>query len=88
MRRAVMLAGADDELAPEDDVAARCSPESLATVGQAALDALDEITRTLVKVDRLVPAAGGRKAPPDAESPAPEPDAPDAGGASPAPEPD
>lgn len=88
MRRAVMLAGADDELAPEDDVAERCSPESLATVGQAALDALDEITRTLVKVDRLVPASGGRKAPPDAESAAPEPGAPGAGGAPPAPEPD
>jgi hypothetical protein len=88
MRRVVLLAGADDALEPRDDVAGRCSRESLAAVGQVSLDALDEITRTLVKVDRLVPAGGARKAAPEAESPAPEPAAPDAGGAPPSPEAD
>jgi hypothetical protein len=58
-RRVVLLAGAGEAVPPEEDTLERCSPESLATVGQVSLDALDDIAATLVKVDRLAP--GGRR---------------------------
>jgi hypothetical protein len=57
VRRAVILAGAGEPLAPADDTVEGCSAQSLGIVGQAALDGLDEITRTMVKVDRLAPGA-------------------------------
>ena len=37
----------------EDDTLARCSPESLKAVGQVTLEALDTVSKRLVKIDRF-----------------------------------
>jgi glutaminyl-peptide cyclotransferase len=70
----------------EDDSLARCSPESLHAVGQVTLEALDTVSRRLVKIDRFSDTPL-RELPPPEETFAPatpsEPDS--APGADPAP---
>jgi len=51
-----------------EDTPEHCSAESLGTVGRVSLEALDELTRMLEKVDRLVPSAP----PEEVQGPAPE----------------
>jgi hypothetical protein len=63
VRRAVLLAGAGEPLDPQEDTVDRCSPQSLALVGQVVLDGLDDITRTMIKVDRLAPGSPQSEAP-------------------------
>jgi hypothetical protein len=54
----------------EDDTPERCSPQSLASVGAVAFEALDHIAQRLAKIDRFAQPA------PPAENPAPAPPPP------------
>lgn len=54
IKRVVAFVGEQSEDAPADTLD-RVSPESLAAVGQVALDGLGDITARLAKVDRLLP---------------------------------
>jgi len=47
-----------------EDTLEHCSAESLGSVGRVSLDALDQLTRMLEKVDRLVPSVPPEEGPP------------------------
>jgi hypothetical protein len=49
----------------EDDTLARCSPESLQAVGQVTLEALDTVSKRLVKIDRFSDTPLRERPPPE-----------------------
>jgi hypothetical protein len=61
----VLLAGAGKPPIRKDTVD-RCSPQSLAAIGESRSTGLDDITRTMTKVDRLAPGAAPAEPPAEA----------------------